>query len=75
MENKIIEMTAAQKEMLIYYKDTTWFSIFIGKLNDPDNKVFMSLPPLDCFENWGWEKERECDLMRAWLYPEFIKVV
>lgn len=70
-----VEMTKEQKEDFLFYKNTTWFSLFLGKLNDPDNKEFRSLPNLNSFKDWGFQKKRECELMQAWLHPEIIKVV
>lgn len=70
-----IEMTKKQKEVFLFYKNTTWFSLFLCKLNDPDNKEFRSLPNLNAFKDWGFQKEHECELMQAWLHPETIKIV
>ncbi|MGQ2227172.1 hypothetical protein ACT5YR_07955 [Fructobacillus fructosus] len=69
----VIEMTKEQKDLFMHYKENTWFNLFLSKFNDPD--FGKSLPDLTCFENWGYSKERENDLIRAWLHPEIIKVV
>lgn len=74
-DEPIVEMTKEQKEVFLFYKTTTWFSVFLGKLNDPDNKEFRSLPNLNAFKDWGFQKERECELMQAWLHPETIKII
>lgn len=68
-----IEMTQQQKDVFMHFKENTWFSSFLAKFNDPD--FGESLPDLSCFENWGFSKDRENDLMIAWLHPESIKVV
>ncbi|MBZ5980063.1 hypothetical protein [Leuconostoc gasicomitatum] len=70
-----IEMTQQQKDVFLLYKKMTWFSLFLSKLNEPDNQEFSTLPDLSCFDNWGISKEREIELMQAWIHPEIIKVV
>ncbi|CAK1255123.1 hypothetical protein [Fructobacillus cardui] len=68
-----VEMTQQQKDLLLHFKETTWFSLFLAKFNDPE--FGESLPDLSCFDGWGVSKERENDLLTAWLHPESIKVV
>ncbi|WP_332392974.1 hypothetical protein [Leuconostoc falkenbergense] len=70
-----VKMTSEQKDLFLFYKHCTWFSVFIAKLNDPENDHYKSLPSLQIFNDWGWRRERENELMHAWLYPETIKVV
>ncbi|MGR8826847.1 hypothetical protein N2E09_04415 [Leuconostoc citreum] len=70
-----IEMTQRQKDLLLHYKQHSWFSLFLGKLNDPYNEIYRSLPDLSCFDNWGTAKERENEILSAWLHPETIKVI
>lgn len=70
-----IEMTQSQKDVFLFYKKMTWFSLFLSKLNEPDNQDFSTLPDLSSFDNWGVSKERENELMQAWLNPENIKVI
>ncbi|WP_288846666.1 hypothetical protein [uncultured Fructobacillus sp.] len=68
-----VEMTQQQKDLFLHFKETTWFSLFLAKFNDPE--FGESLPDLTCFDGWGVSKERENDLLTAWLQPESIKVV
>ena len=70
-----IEMTQAQKDVFLFYKKMTWFSLFISKLNEENNMVFATLPDVSCFGNWGVSKEIEIELMQAWIHPEIIKIV
>lgn len=70
-----VEMTQAQKDVFLFYKKMTWFSLFISKLNEENNMVFATLPDVSCFGKWGVSKEREIELMQAWLHLETIKVV
>ena len=70
-----VKMTSEQKDLFLFYKHCTWFSVFIAKLNDPENDHYKSLPSLQIFNDWGWRRERENELMHAWLHPKTIKVV
>lgn len=72
---KFVEMTAEQKLIFLHYKKFSWFSVFLGKLNDRYNETYSSLPDLSCFDNWGVSRERENELMLAWLQPNVIKVI
>lgn len=72
---KFVEMTAEQKLLFLHYKKFSWFSVFLGKLNDRYNETYSSLPDLSCFDNWGVSRERENELMLAWLQPSLIKVI
>lgn len=70
-----IEMTQQQKDVFLLYKKITWFDLFLSKLNEPDDRELSTLPNLSSFDNWGLSKERENELMQAWLHPETIKVI
>ncbi|KAA8377144.1 hypothetical protein [Leuconostoc carnosum] len=70
-----VEMTQQQKDVFLLYKKMTWFDLFLSKLNEPDNRELSTLPNLSSFDNWGVSKERENELMQAWLHPETIKVI
>ncbi|ORI71634.1 hypothetical protein BMS65_09970, partial [Leuconostoc pseudomesenteroides] len=44
-----VKMTSEQKDLFLFYKHCTWFSVFIAKLNDPENDHYKSLPSLQIF--------------------------
>ncbi|WP_148215509.1 hypothetical protein [Leuconostoc kimchii] len=68
-------MTREQYEQMMAYKRVTWFSVFIAKVNGALDYENLTLPTVIAFDDWGASKEREMDLMKAWISPEDVEIV
>ncbi|QVV90840.1 hypothetical protein [Weissella tructae] len=62
---KPVEMTQAQYDQFMVFREISWFSVFMHKQGAQEVPAFSEFI----------SKEREQELMRAWLHPELIKVV
>ncbi|MHD0286831.1 hypothetical protein [Weissella tructae] len=62
---KPVEMTQAQYDQFMVFREMSWFSTFMYKQGAQEVPAFSEFI----------SKEREQELMRAWLHPKLIKVV